>query len=302
VRELRNAYARAAKLAALGCGAVLLFAGGVGVAGVTGVTLADDGPAPATITVKWGDTVTFSNAGPKPHAVTIPRISASSPLLQAGEGWSRVFDGRAGRYPFRQVQGRGFPGLVVVELSGKVTMKASANVVTWGRRVTFTGTSLPSYPVRVEQLLAPQSGEWVERVTVMADAEGKWSTSLVAKAGGRYRATAAAGQLKSPTFSLGVQPAVSLVAPKNAKAKQMVTVRGRIVPAGAATIADLESYDRDRRRWVREDRRRVNAKGNVSFRWEAVRGRTQLRLHVHRFGLRPGFAAVDGKPVVVNVR
>jgi plastocyanin len=298
----RKPYARGAKLVAGVVGGVLLFASGVGVAAVATVTLADSGPAVATVTVKWGDTVVFSNAGPKPHAVTIPRISASSPLLDPGQSWSRVFDGRAGRYPFRQIQGRGFPGLVVVELAGKVTMKASPGVVTYGKRVSFSGTALPGYPVRLEQLLAPQSGQWTEQVSVMAGADGTWSTSLVAKEGGRFRASAAAGQLKSETFSLGVQPAVALTAPRGAKPKKMVSVRGRIVPPGAVTMADLESYDRVRRRWVRADRRSVPRSGQVAFRWEAVKGRTQLRVAIHRFGVKQGFDAVTSKPVLVNVR
>jgi plastocyanin len=298
----RKPYTHGAKLVAGIVGGALLFASGIGVAAVTTVTLADSGPTAATVTVKWGDTVVFSNAGPKPHAVTIPRIGAQSPLLDPGQSWSRVFDGRAGRYPFRQIQGRGFPGLVLVELAGKVTMKASPAVVTFGKRVSFTGTALPGYPVRLEQLLAPQSGQWTELASVVAAADGSWSTSLVPKEGGRFRASAAAGQLKSETFSLSVQPAVSVTAPRGAKAKQTVSVPARIVPPGSATMADLERYDGVRRRWVREDRRRVPASGRVAFRWVAVKGRSQLRVAIHRFGLKQGFDAVTSKPVRVSVR
>jgi plastocyanin len=299
----RNRYRRLAKVLAGGLAGVSLFAGGLALAaGTSSIALGESGPQPATITVKWGDTVAFRNAGPKDHAVTIPRVSAESPVLEPGQTWTRVFDGRAGRYPYRQVVGRGYPGLVLVELDGTVTMKASAEIVTFGKRVSFSGTSLPNYPVKLEQLVSPQSGAWAEQVSVVAAADGTWSTSLVAERGGRFRATAAAGQLKSPTFSLGVQPAVSLVAPRGAKAKKMVSVQARIVPPGAVTTADLERYDRARRRWVREDRRRIPASGRVAFRWEAVKGRSQLRVTVLRFGVKQGFAAVTSRPVLVNVR
>jgi plastocyanin len=278
-----------------------LFAAGVALAASTTVTLRDEGPSPTTVTVKWGDTVTFANAGPKPHAVTIPRLESSSPLLEPGQAWSQVFDGRAGRYPFRQVQGRGFPGLVVVELEGKVTMTAKPEVVTYGKRVAFTGTALPGASVKLEQLLSPQAGEWVERMSFVAGADGKWAASLAPTLTGRFRASAAAGQLRSPTISIGVQPAVTLTAPRGAKAKKVVAVRGLIKPAGAAMTADLERYDADRKRWVRADRRRVPKSGKISFQWEAVKGRSRLRIQLHRFGLKPGFAAVASKPVAVRV-
>lgn len=301
MRAIRNRYGLALKLAsALGLSA--LFAGGIALAAAATatVTLRDDGPAPSTVTVKWGDTVTFANAGPKPHAVTIPRIEAASPLLQAGQSWSHVFDERAGRYPFRQVQGRGFPGLVVVVLEGKVTMAAKPLVVAYGKRVSFSGTALPGSQVKLEQLLSPQSGEWVERVKLVAGADGKWATSFAPPSTGRFRASAAAGQLRSATISIGVQPIVTLVPPRGAKAKKVVTVRGVIRPAGAASTADLERYDADRKRWVREDRRRVPKSGRIAFRWEAVKGRSRLRIQLHRFGLKPGFAPVASRPVFVR--
>jgi plastocyanin len=279
-----------------------LFGAGIAVAATATVGLGPQGPQPATVTVNWGDTVTFRNDDSKAHGVTIPRDGATSPLLGPGATWARVFDGHAGNYGYRQTEGgRNWAGVVVVQLNGTVTMTASPPVVVFGQRVTFKGKAAPGLSVHLEHLLAPQVGQWTEVASVDAGADGNWEISLVPEFGTRFRATAAARQLRSSPVPVGVQPALTVVRPKGTfRDKQIGTVRARIVPANAASSADLERYDRSRLRWVREDRRRVGPGGVVSFRWKAVKGRSQLRVVVHRFALKPGFDPGVSKPVVVR--
>lgn len=297
VRRNRKRYCvvTAATLASVG-----LFVAGLALAATTTVTLGASGPQPATVTVQWGDTVAFHNGGDRALGVTIPRVAVSSPIIGPGASWSRAFDGRTGNYLFRQTEGRGFLGTVVVELKGSVTMKATPGTVVYGGRVSLAGQALPGHAVKVEQLIAAESGQWEEVVAVTAGADGKWSTSLVPKLGARFRATAAAGQLRSPAVSLRVQPAVRLVRPARLKTGAVVTIRGRILPAGSATAADLERYDTVRRRWVREDRRTVTRAGAVAFRWKAVKGRSRLRVQIQRYGVKPGFDPVTSPPVAVT--
>jgi plastocyanin len=269
---------------------------------VTTVRLGPFGPQPATVTVQWGDTVAFQNGGDRAIGVTIPRIALASPVIPPGGSWSRVFDGRSGNYLFRQTEGRGFPGTVVVELKGSVTLTATPETVLHGKRVTLAGTALANHAVKIEQLVAAAAGQWADVVTVQAGADGKWTTSFVPKRGTRFRATAAAGQLRSPAVSVLIQPLSSLARPSGLKVGSVATVRGRIVPAGAATAADLERFDSDRRRWVQVDRRAVSKAGAVSFKWKVAKGRSQLRLQLHRYALAQGFAAGPSKPITVTAR
>ena len=300
MRTNRNRYGPAAKVAgALALAA--LFAGGVALAAVTTVSIGPSGPMPATVTVQWGDTVTFKNDDDSPHGITIPRVAQLSPLIPAGGTWTRVFDGRSGSYGYRQTEGRSYLGSILVELKGDVTLRATPSTIVYGRRVTFSGTALPGHAVKLEQLLVAEAGQWAQVVTVTAGPDGKWSTSLAPKLGARFRATAAAGQLRSLAVSIRVQPTITLVRPVGARAGKIATVRGKVAPAGAATTADLERYDGQRRRWVRQDRRKVAANGSVSFRWKAVKGRSQLRVQVQRFGLKPGFEPTASRPVSVSV-
>jgi plastocyanin len=301
MRGTRNRYGLAAKLAGA-FGLAALFAGGIALAAATTVSIGQNGPSPATVTIQWGDTVTFKNDDDTPHGITIPRVAQASPIIPAGGTWARVFDGRAGSYYFRQTEGRGHLGSVIVELKGAVTMKATPSTVPYGRRVTFAGTAPVGNSVKLEQLVAAEAGQWVEVLTVAAGADGKWTTSLVPRLGARFRATAAAGQLRSQAVSIRVQPTISLVPPRGAKAGKTVTVRGKIAPAGAVTTADLERYDGARRRWVREDRRKVTKTGSVSFRWKPVKGRSSLRVQVQRYALKQGFESTASRPVSVTVK
>jgi plastocyanin len=300
MKAVRNRYGFALKVVGA-LAAAALFAGGVATAAAITVNIGAEGPQPATVTIQWGDTITFKNVDDAARGVTIPRLQLASPSIPPGGGWTHVFDGRSGSYGYRQTEGRGFQGSILVEVKGTVTMKATPTTVSYGRRVAFAGKSLPGHEVKLEQLVAPQAGQWVEVAKVRADAGGSWSTSIVPKLGARFRATAAAGQLRSPAVSIDVQPTVTLLRPSGAKAGRTVTVRGRVAPPGAATKADLERYDSVRQRWVRQDRRTVTKQGVVTFRWQAVKGRSRLRVQLQRFALKQGFAPVTSKPVTVTV-
>ena len=297
----RKNYGARVKLVGGGLVLATLFAAGLALAGAATVTIGAAGPEPASVTIQWGDTITFANVDDAPRGITIPRLQLASPAIAPGGNWAHVFDGRSGSYGYRQTEGRGFQGSILVELKGSVTMKATPATVTYGRKVSFTGKSLPGHAVKLEQLIAPQAGQWVELASVTAGTDGSWSTSIVPKLGARFRATAAAGQLRSPAVSVDVQPTISLVRPSGAKAGKLVTVRGRVAPPGAVRTADLERYDSERRRWVRQERGTVTKSGSLAFRWKAVKGRSRLRVNVQRFGVVQGFAPATSKTVTVTV-
>ena len=283
------------------CVAALAALGGAGfaLAGTVGITLGPSGPSPATVTVQWGDTVVFTNGDGQAHGVTIPRLTVASPSIPPGGTWAQAFDGRTGNYVFRQTGARDFAGAVVVQLSGSVSLTARPAAVTYGQRATFSGRALPGFPVKLEQQPSGQAGQWVERATVTAGADGAWSTSLVPEIGGRYRASAAADQLRSPTAVVAVRPRITFTAPRRARVGSRLTLRARIAPVGAVTSADLERYDAGRRRWSRVDRKRVSAQGVATFRWRVVGGTSRLRVALVRVAMRPGYDPVNGKAVSV---
>ena len=87
-----------------------------------GVDLTAAGPQPATVTVRWGETVVFSNRDSEPHAIEVPRETFTSEAIPPGGTLEYVFDGRAGVYIVRQLGSRVRQGRVVVEVDGTVTL------------------------------------------------------------------------------------------------------------------------------------------------------------------------------------
>ena len=51
------------------------------------------GRSPETVTVNWGDTVTYSNGDSIEHVVRIPRVEVTSPTIPPGGTFEYVFDG-----------------------------------------------------------------------------------------------------------------------------------------------------------------------------------------------------------------
>jgi plastocyanin len=281
-----------------------LAAGGFAVAATTSITLGSSGPQPATVTVAWGDTVAFTNADAEAHAVTIPRVSAVSPSIPPGGSWPFVFDGADGNYSFRQLGRRQYVGTIFVQVGGQVALRSVPPTITFGGTAVLRGT-MPygGTAVVISHRLTGEEAEWADLETVTAEPDGSFSLRVRPEIASRYRATVAAGQLRSSPVAVGVMPRIALTAtPRRTTAGRPVTIRATITPASSATRADLMRYDPTRKRWSRLDRRRVDARGRVSFRFPAERGSRRLRVALVRVGLKPGFDNSLSRTVTVTGR
>jgi plastocyanin len=68
---------------------------------------------PATVTVRVGSTVTWTNGGPGDHSVTSQTGAFDSGSLGAGETWSHVF-GQAGTFAYVDMFNNQMRGTVIV--------------------------------------------------------------------------------------------------------------------------------------------------------------------------------------------
>jgi plastocyanin len=290
---------RRAAAAAVAFGA--LGVGGFAAAAVTTVTLTGAGPQPGTLTVNWGDTVVFSNGDAQSHVVSIPRLTVASPPIPPGGSFSQAFEDRIGNYIFRQVAARAFQGTIVVALNGTLTLTGRPSSVQFGRNVTFQGRSpYPGRPVILEQL-PPGTTTWTQAAQVVAGTDGAFSTSLAPQIGARYRATAAAGQLRSGPIAVSVRPRLTLtVTPRRGAVGRRAVVRARVTPVDAVRRLDFEVYEPRRRRWSRVATRAVARNGTVTFRWAIRSGSSRVRVSVRRVEVRQGFDQATSAIVVVR--
>lgn len=281
----------------------LVAVGGAGYALAAGssVTLSATGPEPQTVEVNWGDTVTYANSDSVEHAVSIPREELTSPAIPPGGNFEHVFDGRAGNYNFIQIGKRNFSGRVAVKVSGDVTLKASAEIVPFGKPVTISGQSAyPGKPVLVRGRDAGAGSEWTTVLQLEAGASGAYSGRIRPKVGARYQARAAADQIASKIVDVGVRPTITIgVSRRTATAGSTLVVTGRIRPGGAVDRADLSGYDTRRKRWVTVASSEVGASGKVVFRVKFEEGATRLRISVRRGSTEAGYTPAESRIVRV---
>lgn len=290
------------RLAACAVAVPVLALGGFALAASSTITLGNSGPNPASLTIGWGDTVSFVNGDTEPHTVTISRVEVTSPSIPPGGTFTQVFDSRGGNYFFRQLGTRNFNGNIAVEVKGQVTIRASATSIPFGRSVTLRGTSpFPGSPVVIEQRQPGGSSEWADLTTLTAGADGAWSTTVRPATGVQYRANVAANQLRSPAVSISLRPVIQIkLYPRRVKAGKPATITARITPAAAATQAELERWDKRRKSWTREASARVR-RGKVTLRWpEVEKGSTRVRVSVRRGSLASGFEPSASKFVLIT--
>lgn len=283
---------------------IALGAGGAGVAATLAVSLTSAGPTPSTVTVEWGDTVVFTNSDSVARSVTVQRAGVTSPVLAPGESFSHRFESRGGRYGFTQ---NGAPpptsrtGAVVVNVTGSVSLGASARIARVGSQITLTGrSSYPGTPVVIQTRGAGASGAWQPLVTAPTSETGSYSTRFRLTAGVRLRARTAADQVTSTTVSVGARPIVGIkAAPRQATRGARIVLRGAVTPRQAARTANLEERAPGRSTWSRKATSRVARNGTVSFAVRALEGRVRYRIVLTRQGLQPGFEPVASAPVLV---
>ena len=281
----------------------VLFAGGYALAAGAPVSLTAQGPQPATVTVDWGDTVTFSNQDSVERGVNSARAEITDVKIPPGASYEHRFDGRAGRYGYTQTGSRPtFSGVVMLTAAGKVTLKASKALVPYGSSITLSGRSAyPGTPVAVQFRPGGSSVDWVTLFSPDAGADGSFAEATKLNAGGRLRALVAAGQVSSEFVNVAVVPGVKSGLSRSRVPKgTKIVVTARIVPATAVSSVDLEERrGGDRRGWTRKATKRVSKNGTVRFVVAAAEGRSFLRLSLKRGALDPGFAPTVGRSMFV---
>lgn len=98
-----------------------------------------DGFHPATLAIKVGDSVRWTNNSDRKHQIVANSGAFSSPVLAPGTGWTFTFKA-AGRYRYHDGLRPALKGIVNVKgAPPSVSLSASTPIVTFGSQVTLTG-------------------------------------------------------------------------------------------------------------------------------------------------------------------
>ncbi len=148
----------------------------------TTVQITKVGFVPKNITVVQGDQVTWQNSDTASHQVVSQAGGWASPILQAGDTWTRTFE-KLGKFTYVDSQQSGLSGSVTVKAApGSVTLDSSASVVTYGGRTTLSGAvsnKQSNEKVDVYRIECSKSAQSMTKIdTVTTSAGGAFSMSV----------------------------------------------------------------------------------------------------------------------------
>ena len=155
------------------------------------ITLTKSGFVPMNLTIKVGDTISFTNSDVAVHEVLFKATTGftctATPLVVQPTKTQSCTWTVAGNYPYSDPnqRDRNFKGTVTVDpatpvVTPAVTLVASADIVTYGAQATLSGKAVPTAAGTMVDILAKPFDETVyTKVTSVATTNGGTYTAAV---------------------------------------------------------------------------------------------------------------------------
>jgi plastocyanin len=190
------------------------------------VTITKSGFVPMNLTIKTGDTVSFTNTDTAAHEVLFKATTGftctAKPLVIQPTKTQSCTWTVAGSYPYSDPnqRDRNFRGTVTVEavvpaVVPTVSLASSASVVKYGRAVTLSGKTVPTTAGTTVDILAQAAGEttFTKVASVATTNGGAYSVSVTPEIQTNYRAEFQNGNARvvSAVTAVQVRPKVGLV-------------------------------------------------------------------------------------------
>jgi plastocyanin len=175
----------------------------------TAVQIKSTGFAPATVTINQDDSVTWTNTDTKDHQVVANGGSFASPILKAGQKYTRAFR-NGGTFHYHDALHPSLKGTVTVKgAPPQVTLATSAAVVKFGGQATLTGTVNNKRAGETVTIAALPFGQTTKQVaaTLQTTANGVFTFNATPQVNTTYQA-----QWKGAESSVivQVQPTIKL--------------------------------------------------------------------------------------------
>jgi plastocyanin len=190
------------------------------------ITITKSGFVPMNLTIKNGDTISFTNADATVHEVLFKATTGftctATPLVVQPTKTQSCTWTVAGSYPYSDPnqRDRNFRGTVTVDVvaptvTPAVSLAASAAVVRYGSPTTLSGKVVPNTAGTMVDILEQASGDatFTKVVSVATTNGGTYTTAVTPEIGTNYRAEFQNGATRvvSPVTMVSVRPAVGLV-------------------------------------------------------------------------------------------
>jgi plastocyanin len=139
------------------------------------VDITQDGFTPKTVTIEFGDTVTWTNKDSGTHQVLADQLAfPTSPVLSQNQTYSYTF-AKSGNFSYRDALHTNHRGTVVVRAG--VSLKAAPAVISYGGSTTLSGVVSSLGAGETVNVDAKQCGAtaFTRLVAVKSTANGAWS-------------------------------------------------------------------------------------------------------------------------------
>jgi plastocyanin len=268
--------------------AVAALVGAVGgSAATTTVTITKAGFVPADVSVRVGDTVTWTNTDNVVHQVVFDKVACNLTIQPAASG-SCTFT-TAGSFNYRDPSQRGsFRGTVdVLAPSALTTMAASRTTVVYGQTVTFNGQLTSKRSGETVELWAQQFGQntFLKVTQVTSTDNGNWAvtTKPTIKTVYQVRVRNATSQ----SVTINVKPKVTL---GYGSVTRLFTVRVLATPSFAGKVVTFQRRS-SLGQWVSVKKLTLNSTSTARFRASLPKGRTAVRAILPAAQTLPGYLA-----------
>jgi plastocyanin len=189
--------------------ALMLTIPSSGVAATINVRITATAFSPKTLTVNYGDTVTWTNADRVNHQVVANNGIFASGALKPGQSYSYTFKG-AGKFNYHDALKPALTGTVTVKgppLS--VTLGVASPIVSYGDQTTISGTVSSGKPNETVYVNSQPWGSSVQQIaTLMTGANGTFTYTIAPTVYTTY--SVKWGSTNSPTIIVQVRPRVTL--------------------------------------------------------------------------------------------
>jgi plastocyanin len=253
--------------------------------------------SPASVTIKTGDAIKWSNTDTKAHQVVANSGAFASPTIAAGRAWTHTFN-TAGTFRYHDALHPALTGRIVVTgPPPAVTIAAGAPIITFGQTTAIAGQVTTGQanekvdlyaqpygatsPVLVASLLTAANGAWA--VSVKPD----WATTYSA----HWKSTV------SSTVSIGVRPRIAFTIRK----QQRAAVKVKTARSMQGRKVYIQRFTRFHE-WVKFRVVKLGPTSGRAFRFHLKRGRYTLRAYmsINQAGL--GYLEGFSRTIVYRVR
>ena len=274
----------------------LVLAASAAAATVT-VRITNNGFAPANVTIKGGDTVTWRNTDTVNRQVVANNGSFASPVLAPGKTYSYKFN-QAGRFPYHDALKPAHKGTITVTgPPPSVSLGASLPIIKFGTPVQLTGVISSKQAGRNVSVWAQQFGQpsFVLLAVVETTTNGAFAYSVAPQIYTAYKAEW--GSSTSNLVAVQVAPKIRLSPPRkgwfHAQVLAAQSFAGRRI-----YVQRLSRFGQ----WISIRRLTLGPRSGRTFRLRLPAGRWQVRVVMTQADVLPGFVASESGTQPVRVR